>query len=274
MTLLCKAARGKRRFSPSGTFVLNVAYQERMLTRTLPRLVIFFVATYLISWYAWILHHFGWSQETGIFPLGPIIAAAVVSAFSGWNGFKSWLSRLFRFRVGWRWYALVIGLPIAIDAASAFVNLALGAHTVPLDADHSISGLPARFVFIFVLIGLGEEGGWRGFALPELRTKFGPAVASLILGALWAVWHLPLFGVEFSLQILPAFLLSLFSATFVITWIADRAGDTVVLPALLHTVVNHGGRRTGIPDVQGSRCDPAVVDLRRRLGDDSDGSGE
>src|SRR5947199_3415499 len=79
--------------------------------------------------------------------------------------------------------------------------------------------LPERFIFILLFIGLGEEPGWRGFALPHLQARFSPFLASLVLALVWAIWHLPLMGNEFPLPIIPAFLISLFGATFVQTWL-------------------------------------------------------
>jgi len=98
--------------------------------------------------------------------------------------------------------------------------------------------VPERFLFIFLFIGLGEEPGWRGFALPQLQTRYSPLIASLILGSVWALWHLPLVGNEFPSPIVPAFLLSLFGATFMLTWLFNRTNDSVFLPMLFHATVN------------------------------------
>src|ERR1043166_4805504 len=103
------------------------------------------------------------------------------------------------------------------------------------------SELPDRFVFIFLFIGLGEEPGWRGFALPQLQTKYSPLVASLVLGPVWALWHLPLVGNEFPWPIVPAFLLSLFGDTFMLTWLFNCTNGSVFLPMLFHATVNTVG---------------------------------
>jgi membrane protease YdiL (CAAX protease family) len=101
--------------------------------------------------------------------------------------------------------------------------------------------LPDRFLFILLFIGLGEEPGWRGFALPELQTKYSPLIASLILAPLWALWHLPLIGNEFPWPIVPAFLLSIFGGTFVQTWLFNRTKGSVLLAMLFHATVNTVG---------------------------------
>jgi membrane protease YdiL (CAAX protease family) len=101
--------------------------------------------------------------------------------------------------------------------------------------------LPERFLFILLFIGLGEESGWRGFALPHLQTKHTPLIASLILAPVWALWHLPLIGNEFPWPIVPAFLVSVAGATFAQTWLFNRTRGSVLLPMLFHATVNTVG---------------------------------
>jgi membrane protease YdiL (CAAX protease family) len=80
-----------------------------------------------------------------------------------------------------------------------------------------------RFVFVFLFVGLGEETGWRGFALPELQKRFSPLIASLVVGVFWAAWHIPLMGVEFKADVVPAFLLSILAGSVVMAWLFNRA---------------------------------------------------
>ena len=101
--------------------------------------------------------------------------------------------------------------------------------------------LPERFLFILLFIGLGEEPGWRGFALSQLQTRYSPAIASLILAPLWALWHLPLIGNEFPWPIVAPFLLSVFGATFMLTWVFNGTKESLLLPMLLHATVNTVG---------------------------------
>lgn len=97
------------------------------------------------------------------------------------------------------------------------------------------------FVFIFIFIGLGEETGWRGYALPWLQKRSSPLVAALVLGAIWAAWHIPLMGVEFRGQEIPAFLLSIMPASVVLAWIFNRTQESLLLPPLFHAIVNTVG---------------------------------
>jgi membrane protease YdiL (CAAX protease family) len=93
-----------------------------------------------------------------------------------------------------------------------------------------LAELPSSFLFILLFIGLGEEPGWRGFALPQLQAKHTPLIASLILAPVWALWHLPLFGNEFAWPIVPPFILSVLGGTCVLTWIFNATKGSVLLP--------------------------------------------
>src|SRR5205823_1578938 len=112
--------------------------------------------------------------------------------------------------------------------------------------------LPDRFVFIFLFIGLGEEPGWRGFALPRLQQKHTPLFASLILAPIWALWHLPLLGNEFPLAVIPAFLISLLGGTLIQTWLFNRTKGSVFAQMLFHATVNTAGAGLIFPLFKGS----------------------
>src|SRR5215217_7890439 len=123
---------------------------------------------------------------------GPSLAALIVTAATeGGAGVGHWLRRIVRWRVGLRWYLFVLfGLPAVMVLGTLLRPGAL--------ASFDISALPSvlaylgAFAFMVFLGGpLGEEPGWRGFALPRLQRLHGPLVGGLILGSLWALWHLP-----------------------------------------------------------------------------------
>jgi hypothetical protein len=88
---------------------------------------------------------------------------------------------------------------------------------------------------------LCEKLGWRGFALPRLLKRFNPFTASLILGVIWGVWHLPSFFLSGMVQAglsLPLFLLNaLFLSIFVI-WVFQHTGGSVLITVLIHYTVN------------------------------------
>ncbi len=200
----------------------------------------FFVLAYALSWWAWIWYRLDpVAADSPILPIGPLLAAIVMLALTGgWPALRAWLAKIVHWRVGLRWYLLVLLLPPATAAVAVGVNLFLGA-TLPVDAAlPSWPDLAARFVFIFVLIGLGEEPAWRGYALPRLIEGRTALAGALILGALHALWHLPLFGVEYDLANLAPWAVSVFCVSIITAWMWLSTGGSLLLPALLHAAVN------------------------------------
>jgi membrane protease YdiL (CAAX protease family) len=147
------------------------------------------------------------------------VAALIVTGLvEGWSGTGRLLGRIVRGRIGLRWYVVIFGLPVALCALAFAIMAVLGQVTAAPTAT-AWRELPDRFLFIFLFIGLGEEPGWRGFALPHLQKRHSPLIASLILAPIWALWHLPLMGNEFPVAVIPAFLISLLGGTIIQTWL-------------------------------------------------------
>ena len=97
-------------------------------------------------------------------------------------------------------------------------------------------------IFVYqLLIVWGEEIGWRGYALPRLQKKLHPLLASLVLGILWGIWHLPYFLIEGSVHQkmgLPFFILATIGYTLLYTWIYNGTKGSVLLICLLHAANN------------------------------------
>jgi hypothetical protein len=173
-------------------------------------------------------------------------------------------SRIVRWRVGAKNYAIVFLTPILICLVAAGITVLVAGPRPSALTIEKLREVPERFLFIFLFIGLGEEPGWRGFALPELQKKHSPLIASLILAPVWAIWHLPLVGNEFPWPIVPAFLLSLFGATFMLTWLFNRTNGSVLLPMLFH----HGQqrrRRSNFSAIHRPGADHCLVHLWRDM---------
>ena len=201
----------------------------------------FLPLAFLLSWYPWLIA-LAQGRSTGPNPLGPFAAALLVTALGfGWPSVKAVLGRIVRARAPLRWYALALGLPVAIVAVAVAINAAFGA---PLPTAAQLATWPSlldTFLVIFLFIALGEEPGWRGFLLPRLAQRHGLVRGSLVLGAIWALWHLPLIGTEFKAPIIVPFILSVFAATMVLTYLFDGARGSVLLPMLMHATVNTSG---------------------------------
>jgi membrane protease YdiL (CAAX protease family) len=223
-------------------------WREAVARHELP---VFFGLAFLFSWYPWIIA-LARGRTSGPNPLGPLIAAIVVAGIAeGWPAVRELLGRIVRVRFGLKWYAVVFGVPVTLLAVAVAIMVAFGKVTT-LPSATAWREVPDRFIFILLFIGLGEEPGWRGFALPRLQKRHTPLGASLILAPLWALWHLPLFGNEFPPPIIPAFLMSLVGATLFQTYLFNRTGGSVFAQMLLHTTVNTVGAGLMFPLLKGS----------------------
>jgi membrane protease YdiL (CAAX protease family) len=214
-------------------------------------LVAFFVLAFVFSWYPWIIA-LARGRTSGPNPLGPLIAALIVAGIAqGWAGIRDLLGRMVRARIALRWYAAIFGLPIVMCAVAVAIMAAFG-NVIALPDVAAWRELPDRFLFIFLFIGLGEEPGWRGFALPRLQKRHTPLIASLILAPIWALWHLPLMGNEFPGAVIPAFLMSLLGGTLIQTWLFNRTRGSVFAQMLFHAAVNTVGAGLVFPLFKGS----------------------
>jgi len=130
------------------------------------QLLTFFVLAFVFSWYPWIIA-VARGQTSGPNPLGPLIAALIVARIAnGWPGVRDLLGRMVLARIGLRWYAVIFGSPMVMCAGAVAIMAAFG--KIPaLPETAAWRELPERFIFIRLFIGLGEEPGWRGFALPR-----------------------------------------------------------------------------------------------------------
>lgn len=193
----------------------------------------FFLLAYTLSWWPSLY------EAHGILPLGPLGAALFMLALTaGWPGVKDFLKRIVTWRVAPRWYLLVLGLPLALTVGASGLNALFSATAPSWERVPPLSELPLAFASIFLVIGLGEEPAWRGYALPRLLASRPVLVGCLLLGVLHGMWHLPLFGLEYdSRNGLPWFL-TVLAFTVVTTWLYHRTSGNLLLPSLMHTSVN------------------------------------
>src|SRR5215204_1193401 len=198
-------------------------------------LITFFVLTYALTWWAVA---FG-----GFIPTGPLLAALIVIPITqGLSGLRDLGSRMIRCRVGWYWYVVAIGLPLAVLQVAVALNVALGAGAPSLAQLGPLSSLIVVFAVRLInpLDGpMGEEPGWRGFALPRLQADRSPLVATLILAVLVTIWHVLLFFLEGGLQpfqpsIVLGGVLGPFAFTFVATWLFNHTGGSVLMTLVMH----------------------------------------
>jgi uncharacterized protein len=197
-------------------------------------LITFFVLTYAIGW--------GCIPFWTFAAFSPLVAALIVIPLTqGVAGLKELGLRMIRWRVRWYWYAVAIGLPLAVVMVTAGLNVALGASAPSLAQFGSVITILTVFVVRLVNPGdgaLGEEPGWRGFALPGLQgSGLSPLVSTLILGVLVSGWHVPiLFLEEGGLQtpIVVGYLLGSVAVTFWYTWLFNHTGGSVLITLVSH----------------------------------------
>lgn len=174
---------------------------------------------------------------------GPSLAGlAVVAIFSHPAGFRAWARRCLNWRVDWRWYLLAFLAPPAVMAGALALHAALGG---PLPAFPAASKIPlviANFGFVMLIGGpLGEEFGWRGYLTPALKARMNWRAASLLIGVIWGLWHLPLFfmtGTAQALMPIPVFLLNILAGSVLFGWLYERTGRSVLPALVLHTSLN------------------------------------
>jgi membrane protease YdiL (CAAX protease family) len=242
--------------------------QSTSTSKSLPQairqhpLFFFFLIAYAISWtlsIPAILAEWNMFPKAVFVPFfilksfGPALAAYLVArVLHGQAGVKQMRRSILQWRVGGQWYGFILfGIP---------VFMLLGIVVLP-GALATFKGLPNFFLatyligFMTIFFGggpLGEEPGWRGFALPRLQTSYGSLRGTLLLGVLWTCWHLPDFltsaqkggpgtGLYPFYAGLPIFFLEVIALAIIFTWVFNQTRGSVFIAMLLHASYNTFG---------------------------------
>ena len=171
------------------------------------------------------------------FLYGTFLGGALVTGIAeGRSGLKEYFSRIVRWRVGIQWYAIALFTPLVLRLATFGLNLAFGAKMAMEFHWPAGSDLLLGFLWpSFLGIALAEEPGFRGFALPRLLVGRSAFIASLILGVLHAVWHLPLFVSGDDPIIV---ILIIISGAVLNTWLFNKTNGSILIAMLLHASVD------------------------------------
>ncbi len=207
-------------------------------------LIWFFVLAYLFTWLIWgtsILQAQGLLSfhipSALVFWIGLTLAAYLTAALSGgWPAVRDLLARLIRWRVGALWYAVALLLTPLLALLAILVSALFGA-APQIGALLPAAAIPGQLLFGIFFFTLTEETAWRGFALPRLQGRFNALAAGLILGALWALWHLPLWFIPASFQAtLPytGFFLLTVAQSVLFSWLFNHTHGSVLLAGLFH----------------------------------------
>jgi uncharacterized protein len=204
----------------------------------------FLVFTFLISWIPWF------AGQGGVFVYGPSIAGiAVIALLHGKDGIKNVMKKAIRGRVHPVWWVAALLLPCILTLGAICVNSLMG-QRIPEFTFLLKEWYLAPVFFISTIIGgpLGEEFGWRGFALPCLQKKSGPLLASVIIGAVWGVWHIPQFFTQgtfhyvIGLSLLPVFVAGEIMLSTIMCWIYNKTKGSLLLGGFLfHNADNFWG---------------------------------
>ncbi len=218
--------------------------QLREIVRQYP-LFAFFGLTYALSWLLWLPMLLAGQSSAVWLHLGTFGPTLAALALSGLLGGRAALGRLLRGLLIWRvpgfWYAfsLFSTALVVLPAIAAHVGLG-GAQPTFNDPAQWYLALPV-FGYVLLFSVLGEEFGWRGYALPRLQRRFSALGASVILGLLWAFWHLPLFfvpgDVHHGLPI-SLFIVQDVGLAILMTWMFNNTRGSLLLAHLFHAASN------------------------------------
>ena len=212
-------------------------------------LITFFALTYALSWIlesplVFLRDTIPTTQGLVLVILGsnvPSLLAIVLTAIVfGRGALRKLLARLLIWRVDPRWYLVVVLAPVALAGGMVALNTLVGGPAISVNVPLLAAVITLAFS-IFPGSAMGEEIGWRGYALPRLQTRRSALSASLILGVIWGFYHLPLSfaGSAFrSPSIVIPFVISTIALSVILAWVYNSTGGSLLLVVLLHATAN------------------------------------
>jgi membrane protease YdiL (CAAX protease family) len=223
----------------------------------------FFAASYAITWSLWLASR-SMTAEVPLellFLLGTFtpgfVALALTCRAAGRSGVEVLWQRLFDWDVPARWYVFAIGYIVSIKLIVAVLHRALAGAWPRFGNQPWYLMLAATVASTLVGGQAGEELGWRGYALPRLAQRFGLGGASVLLGVLWAAWHLPLFFLAeagtFN-QSFPLYLLQVTALSVAMAWVYANTRGSLVPVMLLHAAVNN--TKDIVPSAEANAASP------------------
>lgn len=207
------------------------------------QLIFFFILTFVFSWFPW---YAGIAPE--VMAMGPSIAAfIVVLMVGGRHGFVDLLKPFGRWRASLGIWGLAIFGPGILYLVGLGVHLLMGGKAPPfIMIREELNLLPLYLVMVVLMPWngpVGEEFGWRGYALPKLQNKYGPLIASLVIGTVWGIWHLPDFfaplGVigaltaTLGMGFLIPYTLGTIANTVFMTWLYNRSKASALIAGIV-----------------------------------------
>jgi uncharacterized protein len=214
-------------------------------------LILFFLLACIPAWILmglFIAQNLDWFQP-GL-PFGPVliigswipnIAAFVVITFilKRKEGIRNLLQGWLKFKVPAFWY-LVTLIPVILSLVSILLYRILYGVSPASEILFDPVDIFALLIISTITGASGEELGWRGFALPRLQTRMSALNASILLGVIWTMWHVPLWFAGLGYERIPftAYAILVMSSTILITWTCNNTGGSIVITSLFHLTMN------------------------------------
>lgn len=229
--------------------------------QTVRPVLAFFWLTFAITWALWgaAAHLLGKVGEFWFLPgtiMPSLVALWLTARAEGRPGVRALLARIFDAPAAARWYLFAIGYFVAIKLVVAVI------HRAALGAWPRFGELPwyliAGAILISTPVQAGEEIGWRGYALPRLAQRLGLGPASVLLGMIWAAWHLPLFfiaGTDTFGQSFALYLVQVTALSVAMAWMFGHTNGGLLLMMLMHSAIN---QTSGIVPSATTVATPAV----------------
>jgi CAAX protease family protein len=220
--------------------LLSVAKRRSLIT--------FFVLTYAVSWIIespLVLLRDTLTGTQGFIlvllasNVPSLIAIALTAIVLGRGALRKLLGRLLIWRVDPRWYLVVLG-PGALAGGMVALNAFLGGPALSVGVP-LLTAVAMLAFSIFPGSALGEEIGWRGYALPRLQAGRRALSAGLILGVVWSFYHLPLFFTGQAARppsLFAPFVVSTIAVSVILTWVYNSTGGSLLLVVLIHATFN------------------------------------
>jgi membrane protease YdiL (CAAX protease family) len=189
-----------------------------------------------------------------------VVAISMTARSDGKFGVLALLRRLVQANAGVRWYLFAISYMATVKLTVAML------HRIFLGTWPQFGAEP-WYVMAVATIGstiiggqAGEEIGWRGFALPRLATRFGYGIGSIVLGVMWALWHLPLFFVREGDKYGQSFIVYALQVTAIsvaIAWLFQQTKGSLLLTMLMHSAINQ--TKDIVPSVTAKAAHPFTL---------------
>ncbi|WP_255194978.1 type II CAAX endopeptidase family protein [Halorarius litoreus] len=213
-------------------------------------IAVFLALTFGFSWAVWLPAALEAQGVVGSAPtlpnvgaFGPTVAAFVLAAYAGGVGGAVRLAkRAVTLDYPKRWLLVAVGLPLVVVGSGLAVAVATDTRpSFPWAGNPGL--LPLAYVFVFLLGGpVQEEFGWRGYLLDALQDRGGATVAGVVVGLVWALWHVPLFFIPsetiYYESSFVGFAVSITLLSVLMTWVYNNTGGSLLPMLLMHATWN------------------------------------